>query len=108
MTSTYLNPSAFAQKYRADLIVDLGLSEHLACPYCVINYPNGDYAGNCYYERMGKKVVLNCAYEYEKTSQDKVNLYWVEAVLKDCVRAGGDELRAKWLARFEADGIRVE
>jgi hypothetical protein len=109
MSSVYLNPSAFAQKYRTALIADLELNDHLTCPYCVINYPDGDYAGNCYYERdpATKKVILNCAYEYEKTSQEKVNLYWVEGVLKDCERKGADELKAKWETIFRADGILI-
>jgi hypothetical protein len=107
MASVYLNPSAFAKKYRAALIADLELNERLACPYCVINYPDGDYAGNCYYERDSttKKIILNCAYEYEKTPQEKVNTYWVEGVLKDCLRTGGDALKAKWEAIFKADGV---
>ena len=107
MPDVYLNPSAFANKYRTELIADLELTEHLTCPYCVINYPDGDYAGNCYYERdprNKKKRILNCAYEYNNTPIEKVNEYWIEGVLKDCDRRGGDELKAKWVARFRADG----
>jgi hypothetical protein len=99
----YLNPSEFANKYRTQLIVDLGLCESITCPYCIINYPNGDYSGNCYYE----DGAINCAYEYKNTSIEKINKYWVEGVLKDCYRAGGDELKSKWAVIFQRDGIDI-
>lgn len=111
MSSTqpeYKNPSATAQKYRAALIVDLELTEKYMCPYCLINIPDGDYDGNCYYEcdpNNKKRLLLNCAYEYRDTPPEKIAAYWAEGVLKECARVGGDELVAKWAAIFKTDGV---
>lgn len=95
------NPSEYANKFRADLITDLELTASLCCPNCVITYVDGDQEGCCYYSRRGK---LNCIFDFdEPISMAEVVREWIYAVLKEIKREKGEEMEAKWRARFIAD-----